>query len=222
VKRALLTLALVLPACNPPPSVSFGPPSHEMKAADYEKVQHRWRRHARIQSNVWDQALDASVTMLSPEMRAAGVAKVAEMRQLTAEQRQKLSEDQAIEGERFLDFVVNAQTSKWEWNDFSSPRSHWSFRLVDDRGRELNPVEVQPLGLKPESVEALYPPVTPFTRSWRVRFERAPEGQPVGADALGGAGTHWISLQIGGPLGATLKPGKPAIENPLRWTASRD
>jgi hypothetical protein len=183
--------------------VRFGVTPARVSAEDYDAIHARWTRHVRITRGISanrelgevDTALDARVTLLAPEVRAAYVAKMAAMRSFTEEERARLAGEQHDEEEKFVDFVLLAQTGRWDWNDFSAPRSVWTITVVDDKGRERGQPEIQPMPLKADVLAQLFPEVTPFSRAWRVRFPRTPEAP------LYDASTRAIALRIAGPLG---------------------
>jgi len=101
------------------------------------------------------------------------------------------------EGVRFVEFLLQAETSVWTWNDFSSTSSLWTVTLSDEGGRVVAPVELTVAPGKAESWNVLFPPVTPFTRTWRIRFPRTlADGKP-----LIGPATRSLTLRFAGPLG---------------------
>ncbi len=193
MKRALLLLTLS--ACTSHPAVNFAAADHYLPE-EYDRVYQRWTRHAHV-THDFDTALDASVTLLSQDFRTAYVARVAASRQLSADETVRLAREQQDEAAQAVEFFLNAQTGRWDWNDFSSVRSLWTLTLVDDQGHELAQPNIQPSLLKSEARAELFPPVTPFTRSWRVRFKKPGEGP------FPNTTTRWIGLRIAGPLGQT-------------------
>lgn len=195
-----------LAACAPPPRVNFASATVGFEARDYAGLHRRWTRHGHV-TRAFDTPLDAHVTLLSEEFRRAYVAKVATMRELTSAQRAQLEADQQIDGQRYVEFVVEMVCTAWEWNDLNSVRSVWTLTLIDDRGREAGRPDIKVLLDKEASTTELFPPVDPFTRTWRVRFLRE---QPNGGQLLDPA-TRWIELRIAGPLGRAN----------LRWEAER-
>jgi hypothetical protein len=204
VKRiGWLGLALGL-ACAPPPTVQFGPPAQPPKVERYHQVRARWTRHIHM-THEFDTAMDATATVMAPEMRAAYQAKLLALQPMSDEQRTRFEDDQRLLARDFVEVFVEVEAGRWEWNDFTSTRSLWRMVLSDDQGRRATPADVQQAPLKPEMAAELFPPVTPFTRTWRVRFARWPDGTPdatrAGDVAIGGAATRRLVLRITGPLG---------------------
>ncbi len=213
--RWIWLLALAL-GCAAPPTVRFGPPAKAPSVASYDAVRARWTRHVHV-THEFDTAIDATVTLMAPEMRAAWIAKVEALQPMNDAARARFEEEQRALGRDFVELYLEVETGRWEWNDFASPRSVWRLVLSDDTGRSATPADVQQAPMKPETAIALLPPVTPFTRTWRVRFARWAEGTPeatrVGDDALGGAATGKLVLRITGALGDT--------DEKLAWEAAR-
>ena len=200
---ALLSFACGLLGCGAAPLVRFREPARALVAADYPSVHRRWTRRAHLTTWELDTAIDARATLLSAELRSAFVAKVAAMRNLTEAARGELEREHREDHQRFVDFVVLVETSRWEWNDLPSPRSNWTITAIDDRHRELaDPVIAAP-PYKPTTLGELFPGTTPFTRAYRIRFLRLPP-------TLLTEETRSITLRISGPLGTAL----------LRWDAA--
>jgi hypothetical protein len=197
--RSCFALALALAAgCESAgPRVRFGGEVQPSPGV-YKRTLDRWTRHMHATQD-FDTAIDAWVTMLSPEFRSRYLATVEAMRQLSPDERAKLEATQRDEAAQFIDLIIVMQTSRWDWNDLTSPRSLWSLTLVDDRGRETAPVDQQYAPLKTDEAAALYRGVGPFSRVWRVRFPRTLGDGTV----IGGPETRSLTLRMAGPLGAT-------------------
>lgn len=193
---AIALLSTGIGCAGAPPRVDFVAPSGLVPSKEYPAVHERWTRHVRINHD-WDAALDAHVTLLSDEMRAAYAVRLADLRALAPMERQVLVDQQRLEGTHFVEFVIELDTTRYEWNDLSSPQTLWTITLRDSDGREIGRPEVQPVIVKPEQLKELFPPLTPFTRTWRVRF---PEQLPDGTRLLSPS-TKWVTLRFAGPLG---------------------
>jgi hypothetical protein len=204
-RRPLVGVALLgaaLAGCHPMP-VNFGSAPPTYGADDYARVHEHWTRHAHLTSRAgWgipvDTALDAWVTLLSPDFRAAYLAKMAAMFQQTPDQRAALAAKERDDGAEFVEFYVEFQSARWEWGELASTTSVWSVTLVDDQGHELGSPEIIPSPERHSLRKVLFPPVTPFSRAWRIRFKsKLPDGNPVL-----GLSTRSLTLRFSGPLGA--------------------
>jgi hypothetical protein len=201
-------LAAAIAGCAPPPRVDFArtPAPTSVTASDYGKVLRRWRRHGHVLHD-YDTALEVSVVLLSAEYRAAFVTKMGDVRSLPPQARDELWARQRKAATEATDVVVLMQTSRWEWNDLSSSKSVWTITYADGTGREALATDRVPLDEKLDTLAALYPEVTPFTRAWLVRFPAAfSDGTP-----LLGPDTRAVSIRFAGPLGKTE----------MRWDGGR-
>lgn len=189
-------LVALLGACATPRVVFAPAPQPVPLASRYDAVRARWLRHLTIHHD-FSLALDADVVLLSPEYRAAWVAKVSALRDLPESAREDLATAQGRDAETGTDVVVVMQSNSWSWNDLGTRHSVWTLTYGDGTGREALPREVRPLELKPAELAALFPDVTPFTRAWLVRFPPAfADGTPLLRPDLREA-----TLRIAGPLG---------------------
>jgi len=188
----------LLAACGPPPSVRFAPVDIEthFHRHEYARIHKRWTRQQHVTKD-FTTTLDVHATLLSDEFRAAYLSEVTALRRLTPAQHTALAQDLRSAGERWVEVVIEMVTSNWRWNDLTSPRTVWTLTLADDAGHVASVAEVASLQEKPDTLQALYPPVTPFTRAWRVRFPRVLSDGTM----LLGPGTRALSLRFAGALG---------------------
>jgi hypothetical protein len=170
----------------------------------YKAVRDRWLRRAHITWD-YDTALDARVVLMTPEFRAAYLHEVALVDCLAPADYAKLVALSNEEALRWLDVIVLLDSSRWDWNDLSSPKSVWSITLADDQRRVVAPLERQALGEKPPTMfaffgdgNAYFVDGSPFTRGWRLRFPVTfPDGTP-----LLRPDTKRITVRFAGPLGS--------------------
>lgn len=193
--------AVLATGCRPQP-VNFGGVAPTYGPGDYARVHERWTRRAHLISRgspgiPVDLALDAYVTLLAPDFRAAYLVKVAAMFQQTPEQKAAMAAQERQNAEDFVEFYVELESSRWDWGLLSSKSTVWSITMIDDQGHVVGDPEIQPATERPMVRTTLFPPVTPFNRAWRFRFRsKLPDGNPV----LGLA-TRSITLRFAGPLG---------------------
>ena len=197
--RLALVGVLALAACGSVEAVNYGAALPSYGADDYEKVHDRWTRHAHATQGVrkgLDTVLDAHITLVGDDFRAAYLAKVSAMRAYTTQQRAVLATELSQDGLNYLDLIVDITSSSYEWNDLASKTSVWTLTLTDDGGHNVGGPDIVQVEDRPVALAELFPPVTPFTRHWRVRFKRKlPDG-----GLLAGPGTRSITLRIAGVL----------------------
>jgi hypothetical protein len=172
--------------------------------SEYARIHRRWTRYKHLTQD-FTTTLDVHATLLGDEFRAAYLAEVTALRRLTPAQHAALAKDLRSAGDRWVEVVIEMVTSNWRWNDLTSPRSVWTLTLADDAGHVAEVAEVASVQEKPDTLQALYPPVTPFTRGWRVRFPRVLSDGTL----LLGPNTRALTLRFAGALGSAE----------LRWEA---
>jgi hypothetical protein len=167
--------------------------------SEYARIHRRWTRYKHLTNSDYTTTLDVHATLLGDEFRAAYLAEVTALRRFTPPQHAALAKDLRSAGDRWVEVVLEMVTSNWRWNDLTSPRSVWTLTLADDAGHVVAVAEVASLQEKPDTLQALFPPVTPFTRGWRVRFPRVLSDGTL----LLGPTTRALTLRFAGALGST-------------------
>jgi hypothetical protein len=199
VRDALLAAALLAaaPSCAPPPADFARALSTEpVEPRAFKTALARWSRHAHI-THDWDTALDADVVLFVPEMRVAYAAKVSTARRLPAAEREAAIATARLALTDRIDAWVFLQTSRWEWNDLASLQSMWTISLVEGE-RGVTAIHREGLAEKEDALAALFPWVTPFTKSWRVTFPGVfPDGTPILRPD-----TQSLTIRFAGPLGS--------------------
>jgi hypothetical protein len=199
--RAFLLLALALPlgfaSCGAP-TVSLAEGPREYVATDYERVLDRWTRTSQLFiASELDDMLTATATYESWDFKWAYVVRYAEDYRLTVEQRQALLERSLAESDHYHQFYVALYAQKYEWSDLTLENAAWIMRLIDDRGNETAPSEID-LIRKPGAIERTYfPYTTPWRRAYRVRFPvaRADGRRSISPQA------GWFGLRFAGAQG---------------------
>lgn len=180
------------------PTVTLAEGPREYVAEDYDVVLRHWTREEQlVLSDEVDTVLTATATYESWDFRWAYVVRYAEDFRLTVEQRRLLLERSLAESKQVHQFYVAVHAQKWAWSDLLADNPAWIVRLIDDRGNESVPIEIQPIE-KPGALERSYFPYTsPWRRAYRVRFSRQrPDGRPaIAPDA------RWLGLRFAGPQG---------------------
>jgi len=189
-----LLAALVLAACTPtPPRVSLTEAWPARPRTDYDTVTDAWTRTA-VMRGQYQEVLDLAVTFKSPEWRAAHALRDADHRGLTGEARdQRLAQAQA---EMAGPYEVELMVTTWDRreNDLDrGKRSVWHVVLVDDSGKEIEPLEIVKDKRPTFTVRSEFPALGDFAQPYIARFPRT---TPVL-----GPQVHTLKLRISGERG---------------------
>lgn len=143
----------------------------------------------------------ATVTYLSPEVRAARAKRLGVWLGWTDEELARHLAAETAEAERYDDFVLAFYTSDRRSNDLDARQSVWRVALVPGEGGELVTHDVLALD-RNATILHLYPYVGVFDTVYRVRFDRSP-GAPL-------AGREFV-LELGSAIGKMeiqFRPGE--------------
>jgi len=193
----MLVLLALLQACGAP-KVSLAEGPREYVATDYERVLDRWTRTEQLfVATELDDLLTVTATYESWDFRWAYVVRYAEDYRLTVDQRSALFDRSLSEVDRFHQFYVALYAQRHQWSDLTAENAAWIIRLIDDRGNETAPSEIEAIR-RPGAIERTYfPYTTPWRRAYRVRFPvaRADGRRTISADA------QWFGLRFAGAQG---------------------
>lgn len=179
-------------------AVSLAQGPREYVATDYERVLDQWTRTSELfQPSELDDVLTATATYESWDFRWAYVVRYSEDYRLTVDQRHALLERSLAEEGRYHQFYVALYAQHHQWSDLTAENAAWIIRLIDDRGDETAPSEIEPIK-RPGAIERTYfPYTTPWRRAYRVRFPvaRADGRRTIAPDA------GWFGLRFAGAQG---------------------
>ena len=195
MKRAGLVIALALAACG-----STAPPVHlteDWPAKDtplnYDDVTRDWTRSGTIRGQ-YQEVLDLAVTFKSPEWRAAHAERDADHRGLTGDQRaQVLAQAQA---DMAGPYEVELMVTTWDRreNDLDrGKKSVWRVVLVDEQGKEVEPIEIVKDRRPTFTLRSEFPALGDFAVAYVARFPRQPP--------LLGPNVRTLRLRISGERG---------------------
>ena len=194
---AAVLLGLLGAACSTP-TVTLGEGPREYVATDYETVLRGWTRSERLfVMSKLDEPLVVSATFESWDFRWAYVVRYAEDYRLTVDQRRSLLERSLAETRKNHQFYVALYAQRHKWADLTAENAAWIVRLVDEKGNETAPTEIEAIK-KPGAIEKTYfPYTTPWRSAFRIRFPtRRSDGRPtIAADA------RWFGLRFAGAQG---------------------
>jgi hypothetical protein len=194
---AVLGALVAMSACGAP-AVSLAEGPREYVPTDYERVLDRWTRTEQLfVASELDDLLTVTATYESWDFRWAYAVRYAEDYRLTVDQRRALFERSLPEVDHFHQFYVALYAQRYAWSDLTAENAAWIMRLIDDRGNETAPSEIEPIR-RPGAIERTYfPYTTPWRRAYRVRFPvaRADGRLTISPDA------QWFGLRFAGAQG---------------------
>jgi len=141
------------------------------------------------------------ITFESDEFRKARAVATARMQGMSRDDEEALLAREQEEGAWTLEFLVSLYTPRLPWNDMTSERSIWAIEIPRVGESPVTPTSIERISRPDANLQALYPHVSPFGATYRLRFPRTdPEGRPVP-----GPGTPELVLQIASAL-CTIDP----------------
>ena len=167
-------------------------------AEDYDEVLEAWTRNDEIYHDLGS-VLFAHATFHSSEVRRAFLMRHPNVYGPGSEEAARLALT-SVEEEPGLDFFFSAATTDPVWNDFDRPDSIWHITLQID---EDHPIDAEVTRVKTSAnLRIIYPYISDFAKTYRVRFPFAVDGKPVISpktrnlrlriiSALGTATMHW-------------------------------
>ena len=195
MKRTGLVIALALAACGP-----SAPPVHlteDWPAKDtplpYDEITRAWTRTGVIRGQ-YQEVLDLAVTFKSPEWRAAHAERDADHRGLTGEQRDQVRAQ--AQADMAGPYEVELMVTTWDRreNDLDrGKKSVWRVVLVDEQGKEIEPIEIIKDRRPTFTLRSEFPALGDFAVAYVARFPRQPP--------LLGPNTHVLRLRVSGERG---------------------
>jgi hypothetical protein len=183
-------------ACGPLP-VDLSTRPRSFGSRDYERIFEQWTRETQgYNLDTLENALTVSATYHSWEFRQAWVQRYADDYRLAPSEVEELVEQQRLELEAAHEFLVAATATKSKWADFTREDSPWVIALVNDRGDEVQPMQIEKVEPTAQML-TYYSYITVYRKTFLVRF---PRSLPDGGDVLE-PGIGAFSLLFSGPLG---------------------
>lgn len=173
-------LLLLLVACAEA-SVSLRPAPRSYTPRDYERVYERWTRGAKkYDFGQLKNVLNVTATFESLDFRWAYVVRYGDDFGMPPDARTALLSASLSDAEQHHRFFVTMGDGRPRDVDLTNERGGWRVLLLDDRGRQTRPVEVQRLR-KATAAERLYfPTITSFRQAFRLVFPvRHEDGHPT-------------------------------------------
>ncbi len=204
----LALLAVLAAGCGATP-VDLSRGERVFGPGEYQQVRQRWTREMQILPvDGIENVLTVSVTHLSYEMRWAYVVKRAHDLHLSPAERQRLNAEEFGRLDGGHEFYVTAMSGLEDADELEPGEGPWEIRLVDDRGRRIAPLAVEPID-EPSAADVQYFQLDPVHRSaYRILFPlETGDGEPILGDA-----TRFYSVEFSSPYG----------HGELRWEVAAD
>jgi hypothetical protein len=170
--RAAALLTIVCTACavaSPPVRLTEDWPT---AARDYEDVVREWTRKAELHAN-YQEVCELFATFKSPEWRAAHAEHDAEIRGLAGDARtQRIAQSRA---DAAGPYEIQLMVTTWDRreNDLDrGKKSVWRVALIDEKGQEIEPLEIVKDRRPALVVRAEFPMLGEFAVSYVARFPR--------------------------------------------------
>lgn len=167
---------------------------------DYEKILERWTRNATVVTlDGMETSLTISASYKSYQFIKAYYVRYVDDFRLNQFQREELWKKLMHSYKQWNEFVVAATSSNLRWVKFDSPNSPWNITLLNDKGVELLPSEIEPIKSPPPTMKQYFPYITIFRRVFIIRFpKRDLEQREVISPQV-----SYFELRFSGALGHT-------------------
>ena len=173
----LALTAAVSVACAPtderPVSLTGTWPS---ETGDYAKITERWTRHDRVRGDIDEhltEIVSVSATLLSPEWRAAYVARRADDERLPPARRQALLDAQRERDASYYEVMLLVRANERRLIDFDrGERSVWRVALSDGDQREIEAIAIERDRRLHSVIREYFPHMGDFDQAFLVRFPR--------------------------------------------------
>lgn len=168
--RGLVVALVVLAGCASP-VVSVRPRTHAFTPVDYETVYEMWTRAASpFDFGRLTSVLHATATFESREFRWAYVVRYGQDFGLATDARSAMLAATLADAEQHHRFLVTLGGGKFRELDLTDERGAWRVLLMDDRGRQARPMEIEKIRRPTPAERAYFPSVSPLRQAFRVVF----------------------------------------------------
>lgn len=162
-------------------AVSLRPATRSYTARDYERIYERWTRDAhKFDFGRLKSVLNVTATFESRDFRWAYVVRYGEDFGLPPDARTSLLSASLADAEQHHRFFVTMGDGRPRDVDLTDERGAWRVILLDDRGRQSRPIEVQRLRKATAAERTYFPSVSSFRQAFRLVFPvRHDDGNPT-------------------------------------------
>jgi hypothetical protein len=188
-----LWLAASAAACAPTTATVKLTEEWPARAGDYDDVVESWTRKAQLHAN-YQEVCELVATFKSSEWRAAHAAQSADVRGLTGEAREQHMMQSRADAAGPYEIEVMVTTWDRRENDLDrGKKSVWRVVLIDEAGKEIEPLEIVKDRRPSFVVRAEFPGLGEFATPYIARFPRT--------TPLFGPSARQIRLRMSSPRG---------------------
>ena len=182
------------------PVVSLRQGPRQYVATDYDAVLARWTRaQSLVLVDELETALTVNATFESWDFRWAYVIRYARDYRLTIVERQRLLREQLNETRRSHQFFVALYGSHYKESNLTKKNSAWVVRLIDARGNETPPMQIEAIKKSSVLERRYFPYNTVWRQAFRITFPiETPDGRPTLSPQA-----EWLGLRFAGAYGNT-------------------
>ncbi len=179
-RSARFLTAVAFVACAAP-VVSLAPGPHAFTPTDYDDVYERWTRSARpFDFGGLKTVLNVTATFESREFRWAYVVRYAYDFALTTDLRNALLGESLADASERHRFFVTLGDGRPRELDLRKETGAWRVLLVDDRGRQSRPIEIQHVRRPTPGERRYFPSISSHRQAFRLVFPaRHEDGYPT-------------------------------------------
>lgn len=176
---ALLLAAATATGCGAA-QLSLRPQPRSFTWRDYEDVYDAWTKDAdEFEFGRLTDVLNATATFQSWEFRWAYIVRYAHDYSLSTEARTEMLRASLEDAEQQHRFFVTLSGSDYRESDLTKEDSAWRVLLIDERGEQTVPIEVEKVDATPAE-KVYFPSISPFRHAFRIVFPAfRPDGSPT-------------------------------------------
>jgi hypothetical protein len=153
------------------PIVSLTPGTRAYTAGDYERVYERWTRDMRsFDFGRLKSVLNVTATFESRDFRWAYVVRYGQDFGLPLDARTSMLSASLADAEQRHRFFVTLGDGRPRDIDLTAQHGGWRVLLLDDRGRQSSPIEVERLRKATAAERTYFPTVSSFRQAFRIVF----------------------------------------------------
>lgn len=171
VTGVTVCLAICMIAACAAPIVSNKPRAYALTPRDYETVYDLWTRDASpFDFGRLTTVLHVTATFESREFRWGYVVRYGEDFGLATDARNAMLSATLADAEQHHRFLVTLGGGKFRELDLTNERGAWRVLLIDDRGRQVRPVEIEKINRPTPAERAYFPSVGALRQAFRLVF----------------------------------------------------
>jgi len=191
----LCSLSAVTSSACKPPQVDMSTSPKNYEAHEYEEVWERWTRRDKSYEDIIVN-IQASATYWSHDFCYAYAAKYIKLFSIGKKGAKEFRSQLLEERTKHHEFMLAMVTQEPEWNDLGDKESIWRLALINDREKEVEPIDIMRIKPITTTHKTFFPQIELFSSVYRIRFPRTKNKNPTIPPK-----TKYFLLKIAGPKG---------------------